>query len=356
MPLKSFQDLLAAVKYMLENGLSLYVAKFFLPFVGDWPTQFYIRQLVYSDTFFFSGQSNIIPFIGPLHISLNSRETVVLKFHSVFKELYSFRFGEKAFLAKKPKAWRQSLLLEVLYGGWSLVTGSSRTKPTDSVENIFLKARGIDASKHELHEFKSWFVPPRKYSFSPGKIKVLKLKAAKFLVQKLAILRNSAQEGKMIPRMSRQRKTVSKWKLPNIFQESVVSNQVLPLAYNNPACSPCSTKKCDKSGCSVVSSIWRIIQCGHSFHVECNLSAVSECHICKAQIIKLIEDLSAKANTAVFNRGTDDDDPQEQEEQTQQSDVGDNFEFLDAGDVEVQAVFTLMEEISSWSRPSSSAF
>eukprot|EP00794_Sanderia_malayensis_P010611 gene10611-11736_t len=30
-------------------------------------------------------------------------------------------FAAKAFLAKKPKAWRQSLLLEVLYGGWSLV-------------------------------------------------------------------------------------------------------------------------------------------------------------------------------------------------------------------------------------------
>eukprot|EP00794_Sanderia_malayensis_P004178 gene4178-4734_t len=459
MPLKSFQDLLAAVKYMLENGLSLYLAKFFLPFVGDWPTQFYMRQLVYSDSFFFSGQSNIIPFIGPLHISLNSRETVVLKFHSVFKELYSFLFGEKAFLAKKPKAWRQSLLLEVLYGGWSLVRDEivsvfrnckeveyvtlinlldtycplvlslysiefknnyslhyiqsvlrcwvmlmvfkrrhynkallillttfshlkktnhplfnillnslnifdeypvenfhsvlrSRTKPTDSGENIFLKAREIDACKHELHEFKSWFVPPRKYSFSPGKIKVLKVKAAKFLVQKFAILRNSPQEGKMIPRMSRQRKTVSKWKLPNIFQESVVTNQVLPLAYNNPACSPCSTKKCDKSGCSVVSSIWRIFQCGHSFHVECNLPAVSECHICKAQIIKLIEDLSAKANTAVFNRGTeddeteeqDDDDPQEQEEQTQQSDVGDDLEFLDAGDVESLSRFALTQK------------
>ena len=80
-----------------------------------------MRQLVYSKTCFFSEQSNIIPFIGPLHISLNPRETVVLKFYAVFKELYSFLFGEKAVLAKKPKAWRQSLLLEVLYGGWSLV-------------------------------------------------------------------------------------------------------------------------------------------------------------------------------------------------------------------------------------------
>ena len=349
MPLKSFQDLLAAVNYMLDNGLSSYLAKFFVPFVGDWPTQFYMRQLVYSETFFFPGQNYIIPFIGPLHISLNSRETVVLKFHPVFKELYSFLFGQKAVLAKKPKAWRQSLLLEVLYGGWSLIrdevmsafnnckeveyvtllnlldsycplvlslysiefknnysshytqsvlrcwvmlmvfkrrhynkallillttfnhlkeTGHplfdiflnslvafdeypvenfhsilrGRSKATDTGDQIFFKAREIDACKHQHQEFKSWFVPPRKYSFCPGKIKALKVKAAKFLVEKFATMKTSPDQGKMVPRTSRQRKTVSKWMLPNVFGEEVVTNQVLPLGYDDPAGSPCSKK------------------------------------------------------------------------------------------------------------------
>ena len=35
-----------------------------------------------------------------------------------------------------------------------------RTKATDTGKQIFLKAREIDACKHELQEFKSSFVPP----------------------------------------------------------------------------------------------------------------------------------------------------------------------------------------------------
>ena len=65
--------------------------------------------------------NNIVSFLGPLHISLNARENVVLKFHGVFADLYAFLFHGKKRLAKKPKPWRISFLLEVLYGGWSIV-------------------------------------------------------------------------------------------------------------------------------------------------------------------------------------------------------------------------------------------
>ena len=64
---------------------------------------------------------NVVPFIGPLHISLNARECVLLNFYQVFADLYSFLFGKKAKLAKKPKLWRISLLSEVIYGGWTLI-------------------------------------------------------------------------------------------------------------------------------------------------------------------------------------------------------------------------------------------
>ena len=63
----------------------------------------------------------MIPFIGPLHIFLNARENILLKFHAFFAELYSFLFSGKKVLAKKPKPWRISLLLEVVYGGWLFV-------------------------------------------------------------------------------------------------------------------------------------------------------------------------------------------------------------------------------------------
>ena len=62
-----------------------------------------------------------MPFIGPLHISLNARESILLKFHAIFAELYSFLFNRKKALAKKPKPWRISLLLQVIYGGWLFV-------------------------------------------------------------------------------------------------------------------------------------------------------------------------------------------------------------------------------------------
>ena len=80
--------------------------------------QFFIRELAYSNSPTVpEALKNVIPVIGPLHISLNARECVLLQFYEVFAEHYAFRFGRKAKLAKKPKPWRVSLLLEVIYGG-----------------------------------------------------------------------------------------------------------------------------------------------------------------------------------------------------------------------------------------------
>ena len=85
-----------------------------------WLSQFFMRQLVYN-TGLVSLPSvcrNVIPLIGPLHIWLNSRECVLLNFHQIFADLYSFLFGTKAKLAKKRKeVWQVSLLLEIIYGG-----------------------------------------------------------------------------------------------------------------------------------------------------------------------------------------------------------------------------------------------
>ena len=116
LPLKSVDSFRTALEFLLENGLSIYINRFLVPLIGDWPCQFFVRQVVYDQ-----GIYNLIPFIGPLHISLNARENVVLKFHPLFKDLYAFVFGTKRALAKKPQPWRISLLLEVLYGGWLLI-------------------------------------------------------------------------------------------------------------------------------------------------------------------------------------------------------------------------------------------
>ena len=124
MPLKSYENFRTALAILLENGLSSYLQRYVVPLVGDWPAQFFVRQVVYNkDDTLFHQCSNIVPFIGPLHISLNSREIVFIKFHAFFAELYSFLFDTKNPLSKKPKPYIISFLLEVLYGGRTLVRG-----------------------------------------------------------------------------------------------------------------------------------------------------------------------------------------------------------------------------------------
>ena len=80
--LKSYDDFSSAIQILLGSGLSLYLEQFVVPIIGDWPCQFYSRQIVY-----FEGIHNLIPFIGPLHVSLNARENILLKFHKVFADL-----------------------------------------------------------------------------------------------------------------------------------------------------------------------------------------------------------------------------------------------------------------------------
>ena len=61
---------------------------------------------------------SIVPTIGLLHISLNSREHIVNSFHPFFKSVYQSIFPNNK-LADKPKPWRVSLILEIVYGGWT---------------------------------------------------------------------------------------------------------------------------------------------------------------------------------------------------------------------------------------------
>ncbi len=123
---------------MLSGGLQQYLDHFIAPFVGDWPMQFYIRRLVYSDAPSLSAAlQSVVPLISPLHISLNARECVLLIFHEIFADLYSFLFGKKAKLARRPKAWRISLLmLEVIYGEWTLIR--------DTILSVFDKCKDIE--------------------------------------------------------------------------------------------------------------------------------------------------------------------------------------------------------------------
>jgi len=341
LPLKSVENALTAINKILTSGLEIYLGDFIAPFVGDWPMQFFIRQLVYSSAPSVpAALKNVVPLIGPLHISLNARECVLLNFHDVFADLYTSIFGRKAKLAKKPKPWRISLLLEVIYGGWTLIRDiilsvfykskdvqfltllnlldnyiplvlsiysiafkcnkfelffqsllhcwvmfvifrrhhynkallialstflhwqgnatsmfetirqhlpafdeypvenfhsvlRKQTRETDTADEISRKAKEIDASKHELCSFQSAFVPTRKLNYSRKKINTLKVKAAEFLTLKFESIFTHPNMAVQQPRSIRQPKHTSKWKLPHLFGEKIVSNQVLPLGFTS---------------------------------------------------------------------------------------------------------------------------
>jgi len=80
---------------------------------------------------------NIIPFIGPLHVSLNSRETVFLINYDFFEKMYHSIFGSRKILAKKPKPYRINLLLDLAFKGWLLVK--------ESIQNLFQNCKDPEA-------------------------------------------------------------------------------------------------------------------------------------------------------------------------------------------------------------------
>ena len=99
LPLKSYENFRSALQVLLDNGLALYMSDFVVPLIGDRPCQFYVRQAVYHESI-----HDLVPFIGPLHISLNARENVVLKFHGFFLRYVCFPVWGKAETCQKIKA------------------------------------------------------------------------------------------------------------------------------------------------------------------------------------------------------------------------------------------------------------
>jgi len=64
---------------------------------------------------------SLIPIIGPLHISLNSRETLFQTYHFFFEMLYHNLFGEKKVLSQKPKQTIINFILNLTFQGWKKI-------------------------------------------------------------------------------------------------------------------------------------------------------------------------------------------------------------------------------------------
>jgi hypothetical protein len=123
--LHSLNDYLNALEMILSINKDIkHTNDFVMPIVADWPGQLFIRKALtylYQQNTMSQIPESInafIPILGPLHVSLNSREQVLIIYYSFFKKLFHAVFGSRKVLAKKPKPWRINLLLELAYQGW----------------------------------------------------------------------------------------------------------------------------------------------------------------------------------------------------------------------------------------------
>ena len=116
--LHSVEDYIKAITLILSiNNKTRHLDNCVAPLVADWPGQLFVRKALYMKP----PPRNIEPFLpilGPLHLSLNSREHVFLVHYSFFEKLFHFVFGSGKTLAKKPRPWRINLILELTRNGW----------------------------------------------------------------------------------------------------------------------------------------------------------------------------------------------------------------------------------------------
>ena len=88
---------------------------------------------------------SLIPWIGPLHVSLNGREMLFNDFSPVSANNY-FQPFPKCKLGKHPKSWRKTMILETVYGGWF--------HKRDSVKDKFKQRRLLPSSQRALRLFR----------------------------------------------------------------------------------------------------------------------------------------------------------------------------------------------------------
>ena len=423
-PLKSLTNYRDAAAIYINTPLREYLKQHILLIPGDWPSQFYQRQLAYNEPLN-SPLRNTTPTMGPLHVSLNAQENVVLKFITFFHALYLHLFKKQ--LAKKPKPWRITLLLELVVGAWTLLRQPvldrlgkfkdtefltllnlidnyaplslsiysvlykannyelynlamhqvwcmyftfkrkhydksplvwlantaywehtkhplhttlrnhlyicdeypvenfhsllrARTNDWDTPQQIQGKARWINRNKHALQHFSTWFVPPKSETMTVNQLRQLKLETAKYLLQKIADICANPGAGTELPRLPRQRRNTTRWRLPNIFGETTVKNVLLPLGFqfdgyrpvllrlgfanvkDAPAVHPSQERRCDYLQCAVPDAPLpaNLHPCGHSFHQAC-APARQWCYICREGILAGVRDKAMKANQSIFS-------------------------------------------------------
>ena len=133
--LHSMNDYITALQMILDIDKDTgHLSNKIAPLVADWPGQLFIRKAIThlhkadSQYSIPVGINSFVLILGPLHVSLNSREQVLIIYNPFFQKLFHSVFGKKKILAKKPKPWRINLLLDLAYNGWCKIRDIITTK------------------------------------------------------------------------------------------------------------------------------------------------------------------------------------------------------------------------------------
>lgn len=128
--LKNLDDYLNALKMITGiPSLNNYLQNNIIPVIADFPGQLFIRKAI---TLLHKHQNqqnnnfnqippiinNFVAILGPLHVSLNMRENIVIVHWDFFEIMYKSVFGINKVLAAKPKPWKINQLLELLRSAW----------------------------------------------------------------------------------------------------------------------------------------------------------------------------------------------------------------------------------------------
>ncbi|RIB07183.1 hypothetical protein C2G38_2046214 [Gigaspora rosea] len=132
--LKGVKGYMKALQIVYDQELMKdYLSNYATPIVADWPGQFYIRKaimrrLLANNKAIPQFVMSILPMMGPLHVSLNSRKLVFDQNWFLFNDIYHLIFGESKNLGKNPQPWKINLILHIMRMAW-----------VDIVDVVYLK-------------------------------------------------------------------------------------------------------------------------------------------------------------------------------------------------------------------------
>jgi len=126
--LKSLNDYLNSINTFIKIPLiDNYLSEFIIPVPADYPGQYFLRKAItlrqiYQENSGISDKiTNFVPLLGPLHVSLNTRETTFKKYYPFFNLLYKDIFQRQRNISLTPQPWMIDLILHLAYSGWSII-------------------------------------------------------------------------------------------------------------------------------------------------------------------------------------------------------------------------------------------